>query len=217
MTLSSYWIVGQSLWIIRKNMGRLTLKPRNSGSLSEESQMPPGQSTSNQSPAKIMPLHKYLAVSKDQYDEFSEYLASCFALENLLFLVQAITFRHIIKGMIDENNINENKTESTRDKVFAMKFNYLEGLIKAEPTSPQSIPGIVTNIYDKYVSIEAEYQINIPYQQREKMMEFVEVNHEIQEYLSLFDEAIVEVYKMLTSVYRFQFKANSRTSLYQSV
>ena len=187
-----------------------------------------------------MALYRYLVISKEQYDEFSEFLTSCFALENLLFLVQAITFRHIISEMIGENNINENiessqstdiennaglemtdlekakekssgnKKQTTEDKVFAMKFNYLEGLIEEKPTDTKSIHEIVTNMYDEYISIDAEYQVNIPAEQRNKFTEFLKNDHEAQDYLNLFDEAIMEVYGMLTNVYRFQFKADSR-------
>ena len=186
-----------------------------------------------------MPLYKYLVISKEQYDEFSEFLTSCFALENLLFFVQAVTFRHIISEMIGDENMNGNMSSSestdmecnvelqmadlgqrparnnkqtTMDKVFGIKFNYLEGLMedKSQLNDKESIKEIVTKIYDKYISIAAEYQVNIPSEQRDKFTEFLKSDHEAKDYLHLFDDAIMEVYGILTNVYRFQFKADSR-------
>ena len=261
-----------SLIMVRRNMGALKLERRNSESTSKSaSQMPVKKESGKKVKAKgkIMPLYKYLVISKEQYDEFSEFLTSCFALENLLFFVKATTFRHLVSEInsdrqaakrLTDTNLNisnvaemqdgipsftphtiespvsttttiqlsadldspksiedgqghtKPKRQTTMEKVFAMEFNYLEDLMKEKhkATDSTSIRDIVSNMYDMYISVEGEYQVNIPSEQRERIETFMKDEHEVSEYLTLFDEAIEEVYGMLTNVYRFQFKADSR-------
>lgn len=202
-------------------MGHLSLENK----YSESSNVLPENSIPKQAKPKLMPLYKYLVISKGQYDEFSEFLTSCFALENLLFFVQAITFRHFILEINEGKEIEAGTTkdnvelemtdlpqqQSLRDKVFAMKFGYLAGLMEEKPNDTESIHRIVQNVYDKYISIDSKYQINISYEQRMKFTEFLGNNHdEVQDYLHIFDEAIIEVYEILSNVYRFQFKNDSR-------
>ena len=226
-------MVGLSLWMVRKNMGNLTLSgqqrylARPSTSISAA----PPSFESDSSARKVMPLYEYLDVSRKEYNEFSEFLASCFALENLLFFVKAIFFRRIVSEIVNdtdqhlENTINTDQecseihTSSTRhqttmEKVHLIKFEYLEELLKDKDKSQskdkESIQNIAVNIYKKYISIEGEFQVNISADIRDDITEFFKSDHEIQDYLDLFDDALCEVYGMLTNVYRFKFKSNLR-------
>ena len=171
---------------------------------------------------KLKPLYEYLEGSMEQFTEFSEFLASCFALENILFFVKAIKFRQIVlsKASEDGNTCDhvEIKVEDEEmlHNIYGLDFKYLEGLDERidngnDANSKEMIHNIAAGIYDKYISMDGEYAINISAENRVKLDAFFnDKDHGIKDYLNVFDESVVEVYGMLTSVYRFQFKSNAR-------
>ena len=55
--------------------------------------------------------------------------------------------------------------------------------------------------------------MNISADTREAISGFLKSEHEIKDYLHLFDDSISEVYGMLTNIYRFKFKSDLRYAL----
>ena len=43
-----------------------------------------------------IPLYTYLSNDHQHYQKFAQFLTTCFALENLLFFVRVIAFRHVL-------------------------------------------------------------------------------------------------------------------------
>ena len=253
-------MVGLPLYMVKKNMGNLKAQRRHSLSWSESPE--PSHSAIEAPKKKIIPLHKYLSTSIEEYNEFSEFLASCFALENLLFFVKAIRLRRIISDIVDPNkyksgavntpstndaedktemklelgidttssnvsdnpakhlNVNSNSTEidinsekyhTRMNKVFAMEFEYLEEILDREKLKDnKSIHGIAVKIYHKYISSEGEYQLNISADIRQNITDFFNSDHEMNDYLHLYDDVLREVYNALSNVYRYKFRADSR-------
>ena len=173
---------------------------------------------------KVVPLYEYLNLSKAEYNEFSEFLTSCFALENLLFFVKAIAFRHIVSNIVKQKGNgtdNDNAEEADNDieividqntmemdRVYALDFKYLDIDLQKNNSENDTVQEIAIGIYEKYISMDGIYPINISAEVRRKLNKFFNCDHEImRDYCDLFDQAIEEVYGMLNGIYGFQFNS----------
>lgn len=216
-SITSYSLIVLPLWMVQRNIGNL----HNNVSNKMEYKHSHGKSESIKQ-GVAMPLYEYLSLSVEQYDEFSQFLTTCFALENLLFFVKGIVFRQTVSKIINKSRTRKNNDESmeiemeeenqgTIEKVFALNFVYLEGLEEScKPNDKVSIQDIAMSIYDEFISVDAKYEVNISADARNKIISFFNTQRQMEEYLCLFDEAIDEVYGMLTCIYRFQFKSSSK-------
>ena len=222
--IASHFAVGFSLLMAYKNMSSFEKRHSDVSISKSTDTVDSGVSTSSNK-GKIMPLYEYLKLSIETYNEFSEFLTSCFALENLIFFVKAVVFRRIISNIVEEksgaNTVNESTEiemtenhQSTMDKVCGMEFKYLDGLIlKSELNDDKSVHDIAKKIEEKYISVTGEFQVNISADVRETITDFLRTEHHAQDYLHLFDGAVKEVYEMLVCIYQYRFKSDSRYRL----
>lgn len=173
-------------------------------------------------------LHKYL-LNEENYTKFTEYLTTCFALENLLYMVKVVAFRHVLMDIIykqrkqmehtDIKTENEEYSNSKQNdewcqvgmkSLFAIRFDYIDGLYQnCTPNDKLTVHEIAKDIYNRFIISNALYEINLSYETRQALNEFFnsgEENKTIEEYLVVFNESIYEVYTLLKSVYLFQFK-----------
>ena len=100
------------------------------------------------------------------------------------------------------------------ENVFGVKFEYIDGLYESCTSNKNiAIDDIAMDIYNKFIATDGLYQVNISGFNRHEIIVFFnknmdsDDNRKIEDYLIVFNNAIVEVYNLLKSVYAFQFKA----------
>ena len=167
----------------------------------------------------ILSLSEYLTKGESEYEEFAQFLTKSFALENLLYVVRSLTFRHKILKQLQLQTVNVTQDQSAPNgkfwqKVFKLKFDYLKP-VKGE-NRMETVSQIAQNIYDQFICDQAPYQINIPYDIKETLDSFFnndEINnYTLQDYLIVFNDSIQAVYQILMSVYQFQYKSKKKIS-----
>ena len=170
---------------------------------------------------------------------FANYLSSCFCIENLLFLVNSITFRQILLRLHDKINgqrkredpymIGDYKTQKEA-VVFKIKFDYLPDVyIKYMELTDlfighqnrkldakkikELINNFTTDIYNAFVKLYSIHEINISHQLRIQYDTLIEtknselneadtnVSNIIENYIGIYDHAIMEIWYLLRSVY----------------
>lgn len=167
---------------------------------------------------ELLPLYVYLTKGKEDYEEFMQFLAKVFALENLLFLVRILVFRNIVLEMVNEDKERKTDKHTPGGKiwkyVFALQFDYIDDIYaQSRPDEKQNIHDIADHIYDIFVCEDSQYEINISYEMRVELNEyFKDKNRQrhLEDYLKIFNDSIIEIYGVLNSVYRFQFQSNKR-------
>ena len=142
------------------------------------------------------PLVDFLK-TKQNYEYFADYLALCFAVENLLFVQRVVILYHFTQDLkmggiqIDGVSLKESKTEETDKKeiylqrVYKLKFEYLEQLHKELDllleNSVKSTENITfedvkdclwllcKNIYFQFIESNAPNQVNISFDNQRKL------------------------------------------------
>lgn len=97
---------------------------------------------------------------------------------------------------------------------YALTFDYLEhihesirpGIIKFDSSA---INNIASSIYKQCLVVDSVDEVNISYECRENIKTFFSNNgdagKEITDYLTIFDDSMIEIYSLLNSAYRFKF------------
>lgn len=98
---------------------------------------------------------------------------------------------------------------------YALKFNYLEhvnesirpGIVQFDT---ETIHDIASDIYLQCIVVNSVNEINISYECSQELKDFFENNLDktITDYLSIYDDSMIEIYSLLNSVYRFKFVSN---------
>ena len=163
------------------------------------------------------PLYEYLASNAQNYEEFAAFLTGAFALENLLYFVRVIVFRRKLLNIIantDSDRKDEWMPKGVKwSNVFSLSFNFVDGVYEScqiQPNDTDSVFNTALDIYNQFVIREAMHEVNITAEQRDELDEFFKSNeHDIEEYLVIFNESLMEVYALMTTIYRFQYLLKS--------
>eukprot|EP01084_Bolivina_argentea_P179356 309939_1 len=135
---------------------------------------------------------------------FMRFLCRCFCVENMLFLIETMQFKQAIidnmKDCIERDYgvLFKFCNEKDMDKVPKSTIVYNENGL--------SVHDQIRKIYDKYIVQDALLQINISYTSRDNLdtnilsQTFAE-NEDTQSLIKIFDEAIIEIHHLLTSLF----------------
>eukprot|EP01084_Bolivina_argentea_P097126 174616_1 len=182
----------------------------------------------NNKPIKLGTLIEYLC-NETNYKIFSEYLALCFSLENLLFIEKVCIFRWIVKSLkykqeIDELEKDENQT------IYALRFEFLgeiygeynniiNNTLKTEEkhninsfeSVREGLLVICNDIYNSFGSDSSPNQINISFETHHQLENIFKTNDNMSnvesydDFLALFDQSTEEIWLLLTGIYSFRF------------
>ena len=174
-----------------------------------------------------MTLKQYLNVCEANYEKFKSYLVDCFAVEALLFYTDIILFRQVLIELLDKFYPNTCDA-SLFDKPYAsVKFDYLidskeslENTINIDIINDDTIKNIkhmANELKTKYIDESSEYQINVSYRCRLKLLQFYDEINSINvdnndysmfivKYVCAYGGALRETLRLLNSVYNFNFK-----------
>eukprot|EP01084_Bolivina_argentea_P305198 527227_1 len=161
---------------------------------------------------------------------FKEYLTHCWSLENLLF-VERVSIIHqlILKYKLLSNE--KQSDDANAQQRIRLKFVYIKSMYaqyqkiinkeinKEEDnksndfeTLKKSFNKIYVNIFEEFIQNGAINEINISFETRNALSfvlkESVNMGKLVSfnDYLYLFDDAFIEIYQLLSSMYTFQFK-----------
>eukprot|EP00484_Ammonia_sp_Unknown_P025563 CAMPEP_0197029768 /NCGR_PEP_ID=MMETSP1384-20130603/9147_1 /TAXON_ID=29189 /ORGANISM="Ammonia sp." /LENGTH=210 /DNA_ID=CAMNT_0042458999 /DNA_START=871 /DNA_END=1504 /DNA_ORIENTATION=+ len=146
-----------------------------------------------------IPLYKYLQTAEN-YEQFSQCLAKCFALENLLFFMRVSCFRRTLLEMKRNGTENHQENEKERKRlkgmtlapiltehdedfydkwcparsrktIFALGFEYL-------PSNDDGIENFdmdaaALDIYNTFIVSNSMYEVNISYPSRSALADFL--------------------------------------------
>eukprot|EP00484_Ammonia_sp_Unknown_P019686 CAMPEP_0197048562 /NCGR_PEP_ID=MMETSP1384-20130603/23892_1 /TAXON_ID=29189 /ORGANISM="Ammonia sp." /LENGTH=250 /DNA_ID=CAMNT_0042480717 /DNA_START=378 /DNA_END=1130 /DNA_ORIENTATION=+ len=179
----------------------------------EKERKTPSGSVSISMDHETQALYEYLS-KKDNFEQLAEFLAGVFALENLLYLVRVIRFRNALLSVFGEAGEDKwcPKGNPWTD-VFSMKFAYLADVcIDTEMSDEDVIHDKASEIYKQFICDDALQQINIAWEERASLDAFfaAKQKHETSEYLVVFNESVQEIYHVLGTIYRFQYKFSQR-------
>lgn len=142
-------------------------------------------------------LTQFLTKNKKCFDAFKSHLAKSWAVENILFFsdVQSLRYSHLNS----ETNLNH-KTEI--NPILKIEFKYLKNANK-------SISNIKTEwftIYNRYISSNAIYQINVEsdiYESIELFKSNINENKikSIDEYFESLNEALLQIWQLMEGLY----------------
>eukprot|EP01084_Bolivina_argentea_P224762 380001_1 len=164
------------------------------------------------------PLHKFLK-SETNYNVFVNYLALCFATENILFSSEVIIFYHII--LKHSQSINEKNSP-----FYSLTFSYLDTiyneyqniLMKVDQSNDFELVRpylwiIARKIYHTYIIENSEYQINISFGDRQELHGVLAIDSNVEkfksfdDFLNLYHSALMEIWMLMNSCYRYSFKS----------
>ena len=203
---------------------------------------------------------KYLE-DGDNYKKFAEYLAYCFALENILFMEKVSILYQIVLDLKEKNGTSRDRTLSlspkyssnTSKKMYEMKssstssikqnnklirnkFEYsveiyfeihkkidkfnekygknaeMLGTIGSIGYYKKILYKLYRDIYREFVKIGSKYEINISAEIRNELIYLFDDTKNIEkfetfdDFLYIYDKALIQVYAMLFSIYNYQFK-----------
>eukprot|EP01084_Bolivina_argentea_P271847 462660_1 len=148
------------------------------------------------------------------YELFMEHLVKEHANENLLSLTEFMQFKYLL---IEDNKIDDtlmiNEVEINLPSDYIPKSSIVYG--------ESSYENKIYKLYNKYVRVGSEYEINVSYRMRDafknKMNELymsAEKIPDYEEYFNIFDDFIVEILRLLSMDPYLRF---SRTDKYKQL
>ena len=218
-TLAMQTVQSESGVNIRSCTNSVTLSVTESGIKNEEKL----QTVPESKPVKI-PLCQYLCESEN-YEKFSQYLAQCFCLENLLFIERVCILRWYVMKLKFKKDISAiSVPKSKKMYMYALQFPYLSRIHKEYSakfvetdcdfeTNKMLVWNMCRNIYTEFVNENAVNEINIPYMVRFELEnafgneENVSVFASYDDFLNVFDESIFEIWRLLCGIYDFRFSS----------
>ena len=111
------------------------------------------------------------------------------------------------------------------DKLFGLKFPYLQQLHERYGQQKNNYVAIAKEIYSEFIHEDAIHVCNISYSTRENITNFIQsiddnldleyINSptEIEKYLLVFNYAICETWNLMNSVYNFQYRQHLKGSV----
>ena len=177
-----------------------------------------------------MTLKQYLNISIIEYDNFMTYLGDCMAVESLLFYSYIILFRQILVEILQKHYPNIYDSTSFHNECTSIKFEYLSKIKETlksrinldilNDETIKSIQEISNNIVATYIETGLEYTINISYECRMELISFhnnalnISIKSDnyydiISQYITAYDGSLIEMYRLLKSVFIFQYKSNN--------
>eukprot|EP01084_Bolivina_argentea_P211378 359578_1 len=163
-------------------------------------------------------LFKFLT-TKENYTLFASYSAYCFGLENILFVQTVSIYYQLIHTEFITNNDHYGK------KITRLKFQYLHpthnGLrlqiskicakMEFDSEARDMLYTICKSIYDEFIRPGSLNEINISFESRQ-IYQFLFEEQEnknkfmcYEDFAFVFDNAMVEIYKLLVSMYSYSF------------
>eukprot|EP01084_Bolivina_argentea_P122519 217094_1 len=168
--------------------------------------------------------------SKQNYQLFFKYLSYCWATENLLFYQKVSVISHIIstklvhKDTTDDNDVEPRLHPRNKFEFLTSLYVRYESLIEGNDGDAVefdelrcTLHQMQQEIYDEFISDGAHNQINISYDTKQRLVHLlgsnanVNVFQSLNDFLHIFDDAVLEIFKLLSSMYSYQFRAFLRS------
>ena len=175
-------------------------------------------------------LMQYLSKSIENYNNFFNFLTQSLALENLLFYTKVVILRHNLWKLREKCAVTSPRNTDTvldmetfsnpENKYFkhgfGLTFEYLPPQSITNEVTIESIKYDINYVYNEYIGTNAPNSVNISYDARSTIITFMNDNpdtcldniDDIESYLILFDKAGKEIWKVLQSVFRYQYTFN---------
>eukprot|EP01084_Bolivina_argentea_P179424 310040_1 len=162
----------------------------------------------------------------ENYKLLKEYMSHCWSLENLLFYQKAsIMYRIVLKckNMCAQNA--ETSDVYAGKSGYRNKFEFLS-LIYAQYESKISginekqlefddiklnLYNIEQEIFEEFIKPGSPMEINLPFFIKRKLITIFENDEKVNQFqsfddfLHLFDDAIINIYQLITSMYQYKF------------
>eukprot|EP01084_Bolivina_argentea_P279515 477864_1 len=168
---------------------------------------------------------------KENCEIFALYCSHCFALENLLFVQNVSVLYQVITDKFIDSMSGDSSVSivhvAERVNIARIKFAYLTDLyskyetkLKVDSSNFDNVLfddyrdllyEICCGIYNDYIENGAEYEINISNDTKTTLRYLCSNENKgekfksFNDFLSLFDEALMEIYRLLFSIYSYRF------------
>eukprot|EP01083_Nonionella_stella_P122663 369190_1 len=141
-------------------------------------------------------------------EAFFKHLSDEFSVELLLAFVEMIQFKRLMENEAEIGNINENSKVFRYSVCEEVPRSYIVFEAHKNVQNADKYGLIAKVLFDKYVNYSAEFEINISYSERERIVAFIKNGvYDKYELYTLYDNCIDKLYwLMLHSHNRFRGK-----------
>ena len=169
----------------------------------------------------------FIFIEKNEnYQMFKDYLLYCWTEEHLLFYQKVSIIYQIISKYNNDDDDNESSMK------YRNKFEHLSSIythyqsqigdMDASKVQFEDLKLKLFNIYqeicDEFIKTGSVNEINIPFEMRQHLLLSLENEESVNnfqsfdDFLHLFDAAIDEIYRLLCTMYNYQFSAWNYTN-----
>eukprot|EP01084_Bolivina_argentea_P277158 473098_1 len=171
----------------------------------------------------------------DNYKLFAAWMTRCFALESLLFCERISIFHEVVKHY-QQNTANTQEKKHEEEQPYfiegsRIKFQYKEEMYRKYHDAMRQVDPTICNgdsidmykntlyelcreIFVEFVSVGSDNEVNISYEARANLILLFESDtignvdafSTWDDFLYVFDESLVEILRLLRSMYRHRFK-----------